>query len=225
MDHSGLCVLGYSLIAEMRGFCGVVGHGSGLYYAQACYSADCGGYNSGKRCEAKLKRVMILGQPGSGKSTLARKLGAVTGLPVVHMDRLHWKAGWEPRDFDEKLAMTRAQHAEERWVFEGGFSYTWQERATRADTIIWLDVGLWRRIWRVLARFVRYYGQTRPDLPEGCPEGNWREMWIFLKWIWNTRRSARVRIKALLVEFQEGRDIVVMSTIPEVEAYLVRVAD
>lgn len=33
-----------------------------------------------------MQRVLILGSPGSGKSTLARKLGALTGLPVIHFD-------------------------------------------------------------------------------------------------------------------------------------------
>lgn len=37
-----------------------------------------------------MQRVMIVGQPGSGKSTLARKLGEHTGLPVVHIDTIHW---------------------------------------------------------------------------------------------------------------------------------------
>jgi len=132
-----------------------------------------------------MKRVMILGQPGSGKSTLARKLGKVTGLPVVHMDHIHWKAGWVPRDDAEKMILTREAMAEETWIFEGGFSRTWDERAVRADTLIWLDVGLWRRLYRVTFRFFRYFGQSRPDLPEGCPEGNWREMWDFYKWIWS----------------------------------------
>ena len=41
-----------------------------------------------------MKRVAIIGSGGAGKSTLARALGAKTGLPVVHLDRLYWQAGW-----------------------------------------------------------------------------------------------------------------------------------
>lgn len=166
-----------------------------------------------------MKRVMILGQPGSGKSTLARKLGVVTGLPVVHMDHIHWKAGWVERDEEEKLELARAAMAQEAWIFEGGFSRTWHERAERADTLIWLDVGLWRRLWRVTYRFFRYFGQSRPDLPEGCPEGNWREMGEFYKWIWNTRKKSRIKIARLIEDFAH-KDVLIMHRIPEVEAYV-----
>ena len=36
-----------------------------------------------------MKRVMIIGQPGAGKSVFARQLGQKTGLPVVHIDKIH----------------------------------------------------------------------------------------------------------------------------------------
>jgi adenylate kinase family enzyme len=35
-----------------------------------------------------MHRVAIIGSAGSGKSTLARRLGEITGLPVVHIDTL-----------------------------------------------------------------------------------------------------------------------------------------
>ena len=50
-----------------------------------------------------MKRVMIIGQPGSVKSTLARFLGERTGLPVVHIDKIHWKPGWNERETLELL--------------------------------------------------------------------------------------------------------------------------
>lgn len=40
-----------------------------------------------------MKRVMIFGGAGSGKSTLARKIGARTGLPVIHIDPIYWEPG------------------------------------------------------------------------------------------------------------------------------------
>lgn len=139
----------------------------------------------------QIKRVMIVGQPGSGKSTLARQLGELLGLPVVHIDHIHWKAGWIERSESEKDRMCSNVHAQDTWIFEGGRSPTWPERLQRADILIWLDIPLPVRAWRVVWRTIRYHGKTRPDLPEGCPERFNRE---FAKWIWNTRNTGRARM-------------------------------
>jgi adenylate kinase family enzyme len=135
-----------------------------------------------------MQRFMIIGQPGSGKSTLARAIGDRTGLPVVHVDLIHWKSGWVERDKDEKVRLALEAEAHPKWVFEGGLSKTWENRLARADTLIWIDLPLRLRAWRVLKRTIRYYGRTRPDLPDGCPEQISLEFW---KWIWDTRRTGR----------------------------------
>ncbi len=144
-----------------------------------------------------MQRVMITGGPGSGKSTLARALGQRTGLPVHHMDHIHWKSGWIERDSDEKSALTHAVHIQDRWIFEGGHSRTYPERVSRADTFIWLDLPVTLRLARVLRRSLRYRGQTRPDLPEGCPEQINGQTLEFIAFIWRTRKTARAKLAAI----------------------------
>ena len=136
-----------------------------------------------------MKRVMIIGQPGSGKSTLAQRLGDLTGLPVIHIDRIHWKPGWVERAQTEKHAMAHEVHMQDRWIFEGNMSSTYAERLARADTCIWLDLPLLLRCWRVAKRTALNYGQTRPDLADDCPEQFSLEFWHF---IWTTRRTGRM---------------------------------
>lgn len=118
----------------------------------------------------ELKRVMIIGGPGSGKSTLARAMGARLGLPVTHIDRFQFQAGWVETDPRQRDARIRETIARDSWIIDGNYSSTVQDRMDRADTLIWLDVPMWRRLWRVARRTIRHYGQNRPDLPEGCPE-------------------------------------------------------
>ena len=143
-----------------------------------------------------MQRVMIMGQPGSGKSTLARALGARTGLPVVHIDLIHWQAGWVERSREEKTRLCRQVEARDAWIFEGGHSATWDERVARVDLLVWLDRPVGLRLWRVLGRSWRNYGRTRPDLPDGCPE-QLRTLPEFIGFIWRTRRSARDRMARL----------------------------
>ena len=130
---------------------------------------------------------MVIGGPGSGKSTLARNLGQVTGLPVHHMDRIHWMPGWVERTKADKVPLARAIEAQEAWIFEGGLSATFAERAARADRIIWLDLPSPVRLWRVIKRIAGGYGRTRPDLPADCPERiDLAFLWYVL---WGSRRT------------------------------------
>ncbi|PIL21781.1 hypothetical protein P775_02075 [Puniceibacterium antarcticum] len=147
---------------------------------------------------------MIVGQPGSGKSTLARRLGERTGLPVIHIDMIHWQSGWVERPKAQKVAMATEVEAGEAWIFEGGLSRTYDHRLLRADTLIILDLPLWLRAWRVFRRTLRHYGQTRPDLPEGCPERFNLEFW---KWIWDTRHTNRAQNLALIPKAGPGTEV------------------
>jgi len=99
-----------------------------------------------------MRRVMIVGRPGSGKSTLARRLGGITGLPVCHLDLIHHKPGWVSRPMVEKLPLVVASEARDRWIIEGGLTRTCANRIARADTIIFLDLQVWQRLWRVVRR-------------------------------------------------------------------------
>lgn len=121
-------------------------------------------------------------------------MGEITRLPVFHIDHIHWQPGWVERPGPEKDRLCREVEAREEWIFEGGRSTTWPNRLRRADTLIWLDLPVGIRLWRVLRRTALNRGRARPDLPEGCPEQFSAE---FLGYIWRTRRTGRLRMQAL----------------------------
>jgi adenylate kinase family enzyme len=139
---------------------------------------------------------MIVGQPGSGKSTLARRLGEVSGLPVIHIDRIHWQPGWVERTKAEKTRLCLKAEAGERWIFEGGHSRTWPSRLARADLLVWLDRPPRLRLWRVARRGVLGRGKTRPDMADECPE-RLRNLPEFVWYILVTSRSHRTNIARL----------------------------
>lgn len=167
-----------------------------------------------------MRRVMIVGQPGSGKSTLARALGARTGLPVFHMDHIHWTAGWVERDADEKMRLVRGIHEQELWILEGGHSASYSARVARADTFIWLDVPLALRVWRVLRRLAVHYGRIRPDLPDGCPERFNAQTIEFLRFIWRTRHTARLRMRAIFEDPPDHLTVHRLRNLNEVRRFL-----
>lgn len=167
-----------------------------------------------------MRRVMIVGGSGSGKSTLARELGRITGLPVYHMDHIHWMPGWKPRSRAQRTVMANAVEARDSWIFEGGFSATYDNRAFRADTLIWLDLPVGLRLWRVTWRLLRYWGRGRPDMPPGCREGLHRETLKFYCWIWSTRQSGRARIVRLIESSGGGTEVVHLRSPAQVAQYL-----
>ena len=167
-----------------------------------------------------MKRVMIVGGPGSGKSTLARMLGGATGLPVFHMDHIHWKPGWVERTAEEKYPLVHDVITRDAWIFEGNNSRTFAERFARADTCIWLDMPLPLRVWRVMRRTITTLGQTRPDMSENCPERLNAETLRFLAFIWRTRHSAREKVRIIADNPPAHLTVVHLRSLGEVQAFL-----
>ena len=167
-----------------------------------------------------MKRVMIVGGPGSGKSTLAVQLGEATGLPVFHMDKIHYSPGWVDREKSVKTAMTHEIHVLEHWIFEGGHSATYPERMARADHFIWLDIPLWKRIYRVLRRCYMHHGKVRPDMQAECPERFDRKMIDFLWFIIRTRNTARLKLAGIYANPPKHLHMVKLTNQNDIDALL-----
>jgi len=166
-----------------------------------------------------MQRVAIVGCGGSGKSTLARRIGARTGLPVVHLDRHFWSPGWveTPR---ADWARTVGRLAEEdRWVIDGNYGGTMERRFERADTIVFLDFPRWLCLLRIVRRRIRFRGRTRPDLTPGCPERIDRQ---FLAYVWGYRATRRAGVLERLARASRGRRVEVLRNPRDVDAFLAR---
>ena len=141
-----------------------------------------------------MRRIVILGNAGSGKSTLARALGKRLALPVVHLDRLFWEAGWtkaEPGLFRDRV---RDAVSGDAWICEGNYSrQTFELRLPRADIVIWLDTPRTTCLARVLWRSI--LNRPRPDLPDGCTEKLDAEFLGFLRYVWAFDRDKRPHIE------------------------------
>lgn len=143
-----------------------------------------------------MQRVLVIGPCGAGKSTLSVELGVKLGLPVFHMDQLNWRPGWIESSKDELRAKVAAVTATKRWLIDGNYGGTLEDRLSRADTVIYLNYPIPLCAWRLLRRIVRYWGRTRPDMPEGCYERFDLSFFLYVL-AWNSgpgpRTEARLR--------------------------------
>lgn len=145
-------------------------------------------------------RILILGCPGSGKSTLARALAARTGLPLVHLDTVWWRADGThiPREaFDRALdGLLRG----EQWIMDGDYSRTYEVRLRAADTVIFLDYPEAVCMAGIVARV----GQDRPDMP-------WAEQSIdpeLVALVKNYARDDRPALLSLLAQYPDKHALI-----------------
>lgn len=120
----------------------------------------------------KAMKIAVLGYSGSGKSTLAARLGELYGANVLHLDTVHFLPNWEERGLEEKRKIiSNFLKANASWVIDGNYSKQFfDERTEQADMIVILLFGRFSCLWRVIKRYRKYKGRTRPDMSEGCDE-------------------------------------------------------
>jgi adenylate kinase family enzyme len=147
---------------------------------------------------ARYRRILVVGISGAGKTTLARRIAEATGLPLVHLDREHWRPGWVEPPKPQWRARVAELAAGDVWVMDGNYGGTFDLRLPRADAVVWLDYGRLRSIARAWRRMIAYRGRTRPDMAEGCPE---RFDPRFFLYIWRFRKAYRPLLRRALTTF------------------------
>ena len=166
-----------------------------------------------------MKRVLVIGTGGSGKTTIARHLAERTGLPLIHLDALYWRAGWQPTPSEEWLARVQQIVQGQAWIIDGNYGGTLDLRLEACDTVVFLDLPRFVCLWRVFKRWARYRGQDRPDVAPGCRE---RLSWEFVKWIWTYPTRRRGAILRRLTALQDRKRVIVLSSASAVTAFLAR---
>ncbi|MBD7910580.1 topology modulation protein [Clostridium cibarium] len=151
------------------------------------------------------KRIMIIGCGGSGKSTLARNLGEMMDIPVIHLDKLFWRAGWKSVSKEEFDQLLDKELIKDSWIIDGNFNRTIPKRLNRCNTVIYLDYSRITCLLGVIKRVISNYSKTRADMGESCPEKFDIE---FLKWVWNFNKNNRKRYYEILEGVRDKNVIV-----------------
>ncbi|KIN66991.1 IstB domain protein ATP-binding protein [Sulfitobacter donghicola DSW-25 = KCTC 12864 = JCM 14565] len=151
---------------------------------------------------------------------MALQIGAKTGLPVFHLDQIFWMPNWAQRPEAEKLARVAEIEAKDSWVIEGVISETFPNRMARCDMLIWLDLPLSLRLWRVIRRTFHYRGRSRPDMPVDCVQRFDAKTMSFLKFLWQDHRAAQQRMVDSISAHGQGVKLYHLQSLREVRAFV-----
>ena len=129
-----------------------------------------------------MKRIVILGPGASGKSTLAARLGEITGLRMIELDKIFWRPGMVATPREEWVEVQRGLVDDAEWIMDGdlGPHDAVEVRLRAADTVIFLDFSLVRCAWRAIRRS--------------------RERTDFWLWLWRYRRLSRPFLMQAITE-------------------------
>lgn len=168
---------------------------------------------------ARARRIAVLGPSGAGKSFVARRLAEITGLPLIHLDRIAYQPGWRETDPREVVRIHRELLGRPDWVIDGNYTNVDKaERIRRADVAVVLAPGRWTCLQRVLRRSILHRGQSRPDMAAGCVE---RLDLDFVRFCWDWHRRHPDYGEEIARQAGPTR-VIVLHTRREVNAFLER---
>lgn len=153
-----------------------------------------------------MRRVIVVGPGAAGKSTLAVRLGEITGLPVIELDKQFWRPGLAATPRDQWAAIQRELVSQRSWIMDGdlGPYDVVDVRIAATDTVVFLDFSLLRCAWRAIRR-----SRERAD---------------FWRWLFSYRRRSRPLLMRAIGVHASGADIQVLRTPRAVRRFVAGVA-
>ena len=161
-------------------------------------------------------KIQIIGYGGSGKSTLAQELGALYGVPVLHLDNTKFYGDWQEYSFEEQNAVVeRFLEEHDSWIIDGNYSSIAPRRFAESDMTVFLDLNRIFCFFSAWRRYLKYRGRARESCP--CTEKFDR---AFRRWllVGGRTRAKAEKLRRLLAKTAGER--VVLKNRRQVRAFL-----
>lgn len=116
-----------------------------------------------------INRIVIIGGPGTGKTILANNLGRELNIPVYHLDRINYLENWQKRDAKERDEIILKIIDNSKWITDGTYKTTLEQRINKSDLVIFLDYSSFSRLKGIISRYIQFKGKEKPEI-SGCKE-------------------------------------------------------
>ncbi len=167
-----------------------------------------------------MNKVVVIGCPGSGKTYFSKRLSEITGLPLIHLDRLYHDKRL-PTEAHKKRPIWLNEVSKlvkgEKWVIDGNYKSTFDIRLSAADIVIIFNYPRYLVLYRLLKRRIMYHNTLRADMPIGWQEKIDR---TFFKFVWNFKEDDYPNMKAKVSEYSKGREVILFNSPVETERFL-----
>ena len=165
-------------------------------------------------------RVLVAGVSGVGKTTFCQRVSRVLGIPHTEIDELFHGPRWQPRlNFIDDVTTLACS---ESWITEWQYGAAREILATRANTLVWLDLPFRITLARVVRRTV-LRRITRQELWNGNREQSLIRAFIapegIIRWSIRTRHKYATLVPALAARHPEMA-IIRLRTLREVEGWV-----
>lgn len=138
-------------------------------------------------------KIVIIGYSGAGKSTLAKILGKHYNIPLLHLDSVNFKPGWETRNIQEFDSIVNDFiNSNSSWIIDGNYHKVAKNRFTDCDQLIFLNYNRFTCLKNVIKRYKKYKGKSRPDMAFGCDE---KIDFAFIMWVLFKGRSKNRKLR------------------------------
>jgi adenylate kinase family enzyme len=135
-------------------------------------------------------KICVIGYSASGKSTFSQNIQKIYNLPLLHIDTIFFKDGWQSRE--ESLVHQDINDfiRQDDWLLDGNYQRFASERYDIADVIYIFDFNRFKCFYGAILRRIKYHKKQRSSAAPGCYE---KLDFEFIKWlIYKGRKKNKV---------------------------------